>query len=47
MSLIGGAGTHAVLASLFVVTAVLMAPVARAIATELEVGPGNYGFAIS
>ncbi|MDM0053896.1 SLC13 family permease [Variovorax sp. J22R115] len=56
MSVIGGAGTHAVLASLFVVTAllglfisntataVLMAPVALAIANELQASP--YPFAM-
>ncbi len=57
MSLIGGAGTHAVLACLFVVTAVLglfisntatavlMAPVALAIAKELQASP--YPFAMT
>ena len=56
MSLIGDAGTHAVLGSLFVVTAVLglfisntatavlMAPVALAIASELRASP--YPFAM-
>ena len=57
MSLIGGAGTHAILASLFLVTAmlglfisntataVLMAPVALAIASELQASP--YPFAMT